>query len=313
MNVIIKKDTTTKELIQYFQGCCFSPTKSTFFKAVANGNFITWPGLTTHALSKHYKRNVFVAKGHLNQERANLQSTKTITPIPLSPEEETEEHNDYFPTDEHLERPTNEAMAMILPFESKHTGYLDLTGRFPYRSSNGNEYILVVYDYDSNAILTEPIKNRQAASIRDGFNKIVNRLKERGAKPKLYILDNEISGEFKSALKKHKVDFQLAPPNQHRRNAAERAIQTFKNHFLAGIASTNPKFPISEWDRLLEQATITLNLLRNSRINPRLSAYAFLNGNFDFNKTPLAPPGTQVVVHEKPEQRASWDPHGVDG
>ena len=30
-NVIIRQDQTTKELIQYFQGCCFSPTKSTFF------------------------------------------------------------------------------------------------------------------------------------------------------------------------------------------------------------------------------------------------------------------------------------------
>ena len=29
-NVIIKKDTTNSELIPYFQGCCFSPSKSTF-------------------------------------------------------------------------------------------------------------------------------------------------------------------------------------------------------------------------------------------------------------------------------------------
>ena len=44
------------------------------------------------------------------------------------------------------------------------------------------------------------------------------------------------------------------PPKIHRRNAAERAIQTFKNHFLAGIATYNPKFPINEWDRLFQQA-----------------------------------------------------------
>lgn len=50
MNVIIKKDTTTKELVQYFQGCCFSPMKSTFLKAVEKGNFITWPGLTPQAV-----------------------------------------------------------------------------------------------------------------------------------------------------------------------------------------------------------------------------------------------------------------------
>jgi hypothetical protein len=44
-----------------------------------------------------------------------------------------------------------------------------------------------------------------------------------------------------------------------------------------------------------------------------MSAYAQLNGNFDFNRTPLVPPGTRVVAHEKPDQRASWDPHGLDG
>jgi hypothetical protein len=44
-----------------------------------------------------------------------------------------------------------------------------------------------------------------------------------------------------------------------------------------------------------------------------MSAYAQLNGYFDFNKKPLAPPVIRIIVHEKPDQRASWDPHGLDG
>ena len=43
--------------------------------------------------------------------------------------------------------------------------------------------------------------------------------------------------------------------------------------------------------------------------NPNLSAYAYIFGNFDFNKTPLAPPGTKVAVHVKPAKRASWGYH----
>ena len=39
-------------------------------------------------------------------------------------------------------------------------------------------------------------------------------------------------------------------------------------HYIAGLASTNPHFSITEWDRLLEQGLITLNLLRNARLNP---------------------------------------------
>ena len=49
------------------------------------------------------------------------------------------------------------------------------------------------------------------------------------------------------------------------------------------------------------------------RINPKLSAYAFLFDEFDFNATPLVPPGTHVVSHAKPEVRASWQPNGEVG
>jgi hypothetical protein len=58
---------------------------------------------------------------------------------------------------------------------------------------------------------------------------------------------------------------------------------------------------------------MTLNLLRPSQRNPKVSAYTMLEGNFDFNATPLAPPGIKVIIHEKPAQRGSWDPHGIDG
>ena len=122
---------------------------------------------------------------------------------------------------------------------------------------------------------------------------------------KHYILDNECSLVFKNALKEANVTFELVPPNQHRRNAAERAICTFKNHLLAGLATCDPAFPIREWDRLLSQAEPTINLLRNSHLNPKLSAWAYLFGQFDFNKCPLLPPGTKVIVHAKPGKRAS--------
>ena len=92
------------------------------------------------------------------------------------------------------------------------------------------------------------------------------------------------------------------PPHIHQHNSAERAIQTFINHFIAGLASTDPNFPLSNWCRLLPQAELTLNLLRPSRLNPKLSPYAQLEGAFDFNRTPPAPPGTPVIVHEKPTQ-----------
>jgi hypothetical protein len=47
----------------------------------------------------------------------------------------------------------------------------------------------------------------------------------------------------------------------HRRNAAERAICTFKNHFIAGLCSVDKHFPLHLWDRLVSQAVITLNMM----------------------------------------------------
>ena len=36
-------------------------------------------------------------------------------------------------------------------------------------------------------------------------------------------------------------------------------------------------------------------------------------GTFDYSSTPLAPPGTKVIIHQKPQVRASWDLHGLMG
>jgi hypothetical protein len=67
------------------------------------------------------------------------------------------------------------------------------------------------------------------------------------------------------------------------------------------------------WDHLVPQATKTLNLLRRSRIHPHLSAYAQVYGHFDFNRTPLAPPGIKVLIHKEPSTLGTWSPHAVSG
>jgi hypothetical protein len=99
-------------------------------------------------------------------------------------------------------------------------------------------------------------------------------------------------------MRDNHVNYQLVLPHNNRRNAAGKSIGAWKNHFIAGFSSMVPNFPMHLWCRLIPQATTTLNLLRQSRMNPRLSDEAQHNGAFDFNKSPMAPPGTRVVVHE---------------
>jgi hypothetical protein len=92
-----------------------------------------------------------------------------------------------------------------------------------------------------------------------------------------------------------------------------RLTVTFNEHFVAGLSSVDPSFPMHLWDRLLPQAEITLNLLRTSRLHPQLSVAAHYHGLVDYNKTAFAPPGCKIIAHEKPDKRRIWDPHGQHG
>jgi hypothetical protein len=156
------------------------------------------------------------------------------------------------------------------------------------------------------------MKTRSDAKALRAYDSMYENLTARGLKPSVKILDNEASRALKKAITKTGAAYQLVKPNNHRVSAAKRAICTFKNHFVAGLCSTDPKFPISLWDQLIPQAVLTLNLLRTSHSNPQLSAHVQLYGMFNFNKTPLAPPGTRALVYEDPGNRASWAPRGKE-
>jgi hypothetical protein len=191
--------------------------------------------------------------------------------------------------------------------------FSDQTGKFICPSTAGNNYVFILYDYDSNTIHARAIPTRTKNQLLTAYSSIVKDLTARGFKPRLQKLDNEISDDMENFMIQQDIDFQLTPAGLHRRNLAERAIQTFKNHFISGLCSTHPDFPLVLWDKLLNQCLITLNLLRQSRVNPQLSAYAQLYGPFDYSKTPIAPPGMKVLIHERPDDRGSYDPHGISG
>ena len=54
-------------------------------------------------------------------------------------------------------------------------------------------------------------------------------------------------------------------------------------------------------------------MLRTSWLHCHLSVYQHLNGEFDFNKTPLALPRQQIVVYVQVESRESWGIEGEQG
>jgi len=316
---------TPAQLVAFAHAALFSPALSTLEKALKRGFLTNFPGLTSKLLRKHPPQSYAMAKGHLDQTRQNQRSTKPKPPKPsapkvdppvseptiVPPDDETMDDEDFHPAS-----PTDGARTYhcyVAVMQTTGQVYTDPTGRFIVPSSTGNNYLLVLYDYDSNAILVAPMKTRTAGSIVAAYKTLHKRLCDAGLRPLLQRLDNECSAALKNFMREEDIDYQLAPPGIHRRNAAERAIRTFKNHFIAALCSVDKDFPLHLWDKLLPQAEITLNLLRASRINPKLSAWAQLFGTFDFNRTPLAPPGIRVIAHEKPADRTTWSPHGDDG
>ena len=303
-NGAIRDDATKHELATYLHASAFSPVTSTFDRAIIRGHYTTWPGISSSLITKHLEKSTSTSKGHLRMQQKNTKSTKVIA-APID--------TDIAPPQEKENKKTQNVFVIMQDTKELNRSYSDQTGRFPVQSSRGNNYVMVVYSYDSNAILTEALPNRQGSVITKAWQKTHDRLKENGYAPSIHILDNECSQDLKKAFKKNNIDFQRVPPHSHRRNAAERAIQTWKNHFIAGLSSCDPNFPLSEWDHLLPQAELTLNLLRSSRRQPKLSAHACLFGNYDFNRCPLAPPGTKVIIFETPEQRRTYAPHGIDG
>ena len=142
---------------------------------------------------------------------------------------------------------------------------------------------------------------------------MLNTLNISGHQPNLHILDNESLSSMRQVLLKNNINYQLAPAHPHRINSDEHAIQTFKAHLITYLCAADSGYLEKEWDSLLPQETLNLNLLRNCRFNPKLSAHEALNGIFDYNKTPLGPLGARVVVHEKTTNFHTWSPHVTDG
>ena len=157
-------------------------------------------------------------------------------------------------------------------------------------------YIFVAYIYDINAIISVPMPSRNDNAMITAFETVLDQLKVRGYHPTLNIMDNECSKAVEAYIRKEKIAIQLVLPHNHRVNAAERAIATFKDHFVAALATLDINCPLQLWDEFIFQVQATLNMLRTSRRNETVSAYEELCGPFDFNKTPLAPLGTKALT-----------------
>ncbi len=85
-----------------------------------------------------------------------------------------------------------------------------------------------------------------------------------------------------------------------------------EKHFLSSITGLPKTFPIANWCCLTDQTDFTLNMLWPCHQNPALYAFKALEGSYLFDATPMAPLGTKVLAHHKPNQRLSWGFHALN-
>ena len=105
---------------------------------------------------------------------------------------------------------------------------------------------MIDYHYDANYIIGITVKNRSASVLTTDWEKLHDIFSKAGVAPSTWVMDNEILSELNDALTTKDISYHFIPSHSHQKNLKERAIQTFKNHFKAGMASVDPTFPLSE-------------------------------------------------------------------
>ena len=158
------------------------------------------------------------------------------------------------------------------------------------------------------------MKSREKESYIKAYRSTYQFLNDRGHRSDCQRLDNETSEALETYFKEEaKVNFQYLSASSHRRNKVKRAIRTFKNQFIATMASAKSTFPLYLWDETIPQINICINLLRQFSDDLTISAYQGIFGQpYNFMAHPMAPIGTAVLVYRTPAERASWSDHGSE-
>jgi hypothetical protein len=297
----------SRQSLMYFHAAAGFPTKETFTDAVRASNYTTWPGLTTTLISKHFPDSNETQKGHMKGQRKGVRSTRVKPATEIKIEPGTEDT----PPKLVAIRKLNDIFVKV--YELVETIHTDQTGAFLVTSQRGYQYIMIGIHIDANYIFCETMKNRMEGEMISAYQKMVDRMQIAGLGLKHHRLDNECSKNFKKCIRKNNMTHELVPPDCHRRNMAKRAIQTFKNHFVAILSGVDYRFPLSLWCYLVQPAKLTIKLLRQSNVVPKILAYAHVHGQHDYMKRPFVPLGCSVMAHVKPKNRRTWDVHSEVG
>ena len=121
-------------------------------------------------------------EGHLDQQRVDTATSRSQghRPIKLPINNISLPHGNRQSIS--LSQRTNATYPDIISL--KHHTYSDQTGKCLENSGKGNEYLFVLYDYDSNIINAEPIPNRLGLTIKRACQKLSAKLQAKDTQTK---------------------------------------------------------------------------------------------------------------------------------
>ena len=305
------------QLVKFFHAALCFPSESTLIRAIDQG-LVKLPGLTSALVRRFPTHSWATAKGHLDRTRQGILPTSSLEVFDSSNSDSNVSVSDFDSTvldstADEAAPGSHEAHIAVISIPTSDILYSDPTGHLLTKSARGHDYIMVIFSVASNYILPIPMKGRTAEEHMRAFSVAHSFFRSHGFTANLHVMDNECAEDTKLFLQNYNIQTQQVPPGNHRANKSERAIRTFKNHFIAAVNGLPASFPKGQWDRLLPQIELTLNLLRPCHSRPGISAWEAVNGAYDYHRHPIAPLGTPVLIFEAPAQRGSYAAHGVPG
>ena len=153
------------------------------------------------------------------------------------------------------------------------------------------------------------MKNKTEGKMILAQSRALELMKEKGIVPTHQVLDNEISAVYRLEIKQTSMNFQIVPQDDHRHNLAEKAIQTWKEHFIGVMSRTAAALPAHLWYQAIHQVEMQLLPLQQSNVNPKISSYTHVYGSHNYNAALFVTIGMETLVHNKPKRRGIFAEH----
>ena len=145
------------------------------------------------------------------------------------------------------QEPKNKKSNMVFMSVQRPEGFIasDQTRTFPRVSNRGMQYICVFYIHYINYVKGIPIKSIKKEKLLRAYKEVYAYCESRGFRPQLQKMNNKTSRDVEDFIASKQIGQQYKPPDMHRTNSADRAIQTYKPCIKSTVTSLPRTFPIA--------------------------------------------------------------------